>query len=68
MTIKELREKTYLSQSKFGKILNIPAANIAKWEQGVSSPPPYVVELIAHRLVQLGILEPRDIKEYIKEE
>lgn len=67
MTIKEMREKTYLSQSKFGKLLDIPTANIAKWEQGISSPPPYVIKLIAYRLLQLGLLEPKDVDK-IKED
>ena len=57
MTIKEMREQTYLSQSKFAKLLNIPTINIAKWEQGVASPPPYVAELIEHRLRQIRLLK-----------
>lgn len=57
MTIKEMRERTYLSQSRFAELLGIPAPNIAKWEQGVSSPPDYVVKLIEHRLRQLGLLD-----------
>jgi DNA-binding transcriptional regulator YiaG len=35
-----------MSQNKFATYLHIPAANIAKWEQGVSKPPEYVVDLI----------------------
>jgi DNA-binding transcriptional regulator YiaG len=50
MTIKEMREKTYLSQAKFAKLLDIPVANITKWEQGISSPPPYVIKLIEYYL------------------
>ena len=56
MTIKEMREKTYLSQAKFAKILDIPAINISRWEQGHSSPPPYVEKLIEYRLKQIGLL------------
>ena len=56
MTIKEMREKTGLSQSKFGKILGIPAANIAKWEQGVSTPPDYVLTLSERVLKFIGLL------------
>ena len=32
MTVKEMREQTYLSQNKFAQILDIPVANICKWE------------------------------------
>ena len=46
MTIKEMREKTYLSQAKFAKLLDIPVANIARWEQGKSDPPGYVLKFI----------------------
>lgn len=60
MTIKEMREKTYLSQSKFAEILEIPSANIAKWEQGVTSPPEYVVRLIEYRLREIGLLKRGD--------
>ncbi len=60
MTIKEMRTKTYLSQNKFAKVLGIPAANIAKWEQGISSPPDYVKNLIEFKLVTLGLLSRKD--------
>lgn len=56
MTIKEMREKTYLSQSRFGEIVGVPVANIQKWEQGVSSPPKYVLELIEFKLKALNLL------------
>lgn len=56
MSIKEMREKTYLSQAKFAKLLNIPTVNIQKWEQGVSSPPPYLLELIEFYLRQKRLL------------
>ena len=56
-TIKELREQTYLSQSKFANIVGIPVANIAKWEQGVSNPPDYVIKLIEFYLRQHGLVK-----------
>lgn len=64
MTIKQLRAATYLSQSKFARILGIPAANIPKWEQGVSTPPAYVVGLIQLRLLSLNLLTEADIRRY----
>ena len=46
MTIKELRTKTGLSQSKFSMLTGIPVTNIQHWEQGVSTPPDYVISLL----------------------
>ncbi len=57
MQIKEMREQTYLSQNKFASLLGIPVTNIAKWEQGVASPPKYVLKLIEYRLRQLRLLD-----------
>ena len=49
-TIKEIREATGLSQSKFCDALNIPIRSLQKWEIGERSCPEYVVELIAYRV------------------
>jgi putative transcriptional regulator len=46
MTIKELRKKTNLSQSKFAKKFGIPVGTLAHWEQGVRTPPNYVISMI----------------------
>ena len=46
-TIKELRTTTKMSQNKFATYLGIPVANIQHWEQGVSSPPAYLIALIS---------------------
>ena len=46
MKIKKLRKLTKMSQSKFAAYLGIPVVNIQHWEQGVSSPPDYVINLI----------------------
>ena len=46
MTIKELRKKTNMSQSKFAKKFNIPVGTLAHWEQGVRTPPSYVIFMI----------------------
>ena len=63
MTLKEMRAKTYLSQAKFAKIVNIPVANITKWEQGVSTPPDYVVRLVQSYLLQLGLLTDEEVRD-----
>ena len=43
--------------NKFANILEIPTANISRWEQGVSTPPEYVVKLIEKVLRFEGYLE-----------
>ncbi len=45
--VKELRNKTSLSQKGFADAFNIPIRTIQQWEQGVSSPPPYVESMLA---------------------
>lgn len=42
ITIKELRESTGLSQSKFAEKFHIPIGTLQHWEQGVRKPPEYV--------------------------
>lgn len=43
MTVKELREKTGLSQSQFAKATNLPVSTLHNWEQGKNQPPSYVL-------------------------
>ena len=52
MSILEIRKSMNLSQRKFADYFGIPVVNIQHWEQGVSSPPEYVIHLI-YRVVQL---------------
>ena len=61
MTIKEMRNRTGLSQNKFGKLLNIPTINISRWEQGVSNPPEYVINLIEEVLYYKGLLNENNL-------
>lgn len=44
--IKELRLKSKMSQSEFARKYGIPLSTLRKWEQFVSNPPKYVVDLI----------------------
>ena len=46
MDIKEIRERTGLSQAKFGEAYGIPRRTIEDWERGTRKPPQYVVELL----------------------
>ncbi len=44
--IKDLRQMTGLSQAKFAEKFSIGVSNIQHWEQGVSTPPKYVVSMM----------------------
>ena len=50
MTIKEMREVTGLSQSKFANAIGVPVRTLQYWEQDKRTPPPYVVALIEYKL------------------
>lgn len=63
VTILKLRKATHLSQGKFADLMNIPVANVQKWEQGVSNPPTYVVTLIQSYLEQQNLVKPGDLDE-----
>ena len=52
MTVKELRAKTGLSQSRFADRFKIPLRSVQHWEQGRQDPPPYVVSMI-ERILEL---------------
>lgn len=49
-SIKEIRQSTGLSQSKFCDLLNIPIRTLKDWEQGLRKCPVYVAELIEYRV------------------
>lgn len=55
--IKELREIVGMSQRAFSDYLNIPVTNIQQWEQGVATPPDYVVSLITQVMKSDGLLD-----------
>ena len=50
LTVKELREKTGLSQSQFSKVTGIPIGSIQHWEQGYSKPLSYVLPMLEKSL------------------
>lgn len=50
MTIKELRTKSGMSQSKFANYLNIPLESLKNWEQGKRKCPVYLIDLIEYKL------------------
>ena len=50
VAVKELRESTGLTQKEFSSLYGIPVSTLRKWEQGESSPAPYVLTLLARTL------------------
>ena len=56
MSIKEMRNQTGLSQSKFSGMFDIPVATLKDWEQGRRNPPFYVVNMIKMILEHKGLL------------
>lgn len=48
--IKELRDSTGMTQKAFADMYGIPISTLRKWEQGESSPAPYVISLLAKTL------------------
>ncbi len=48
--IKELREKTGMTQKEFAEKFAIPVSTLRKWEQGEATPASYVISLIAMQL------------------
>lgn len=54
MKIRELRNKTGLSQSKFAALFSIPVNTIQQWEQELRTPPSYVIYMIREILISKG--------------
>lgn len=52
VSIKDLRNATSLSQTKFADAYHIPVKNIQNWEQGTRKPPTYLIYLLK-RCVEL---------------
>lgn len=50
ITIKELRDRTNLSQNGFAKKYGIPVSTLRKWEQGDTTPAPYIVSMLAKQI------------------
>ena len=45
--IREIRDLTGLSQSRFAERFEIPVSTLRKWEQGETTPPHYVVKMLS---------------------
>lgn len=48
--IKELRAAAEMTQKEFADLYGIPLSTLRKWEQGETSPAPYVLQLLARSL------------------
>lgn len=48
--IKELRDATGMTQKEFANMYGIPLSTLRKWEQGESSPAPYVLNLLTQTI------------------
>lgn len=48
--IKELRDASGMTQKAFANMYGIPLSTLRKWEQGETSPAPYVLNLLAKTL------------------
>lgn len=55
--VKTIRESTGLSQDKFAAEYGIPPKTLRNWEQGRTSPPKYVISMLA-KVVGVGTGEP----------
>ena len=60
MNVKQLREKTGLSQSRFAEHFDIPVRTIQKWERNGSSPPVYIPLMIEKILKYENIIKGED--------
>ena len=50
MNVKEMRDFTGLTQKKFAKRFGIPIGTIRRWEYNESTPPAYVLKMMAEQL------------------
>ena len=56
MEIRKMRQQLKWTQREFSEYFGIPLANVQHWEQGVSSPPDYVMALIKRDAANEGII------------
>ena len=60
MTIKELRKKTGLSQSKFAEMYKFSIRQIQTWEQGTRNTPECILYML-ERLINEDFKEQKDV-------
>lgn len=52
--VKEIRESTGMSQKAFASMYGIPLSTLRNWEQGINSPAPYILNLLAKTLPSMN--------------
>lgn len=60
--IKILRGRTGKTQLEFSKWLHIPLKTLQKWEQSVSSPPDWVLELIEYKIFMTYMVDSSPVR------
>lgn len=58
MTIKEIRNKTGMTQKNFSEYFGIPKRTLEDWERGISKCPEYLKKLIEYKLEKENIIKP----------
>lgn len=56
-TIKELREKSGMTQKSFSEYFKMSKRTVESWEVGRTRPPRYLIELMEYKLINEGIIE-----------
>lgn len=52
--IKEIREATGRSQKEFAQLYGIPLRTLQNWEQGINTPAPYIINLLAKTIPSMN--------------
>lgn len=63
MTIREIRQRTGLSQRKFADQYELPVRTLQEWEQGRRQAPDYVVKLLERAVKEDYGMERRKLEE-----
>lgn len=58
MTVKELRERSGMSQQEFGDYFGIPERTIENWEYSCRTCSTYLIALMRYKLETEGIIRP----------
>lgn len=66
MDVREIRQKSGLSQSEFAKKFNISKSTLANWEQGLRKPPDYIPLMIEKIISQEEMIS--NLKDKINKE
>lgn len=58
ITVKDLRTSAGMTQTEFADFFGIPVRNIEDWERGVAKCKPYLIDLMAYKLLRKREKEP----------